>query len=67
MPMTNSQSSFGIEINQVIAERIKQENTEFANINTMVENNANDIEQMTAQVNVLNHMVEEINRLLTQE
>ena len=33
----------------------------------MVENNANDIEQMTAQVNVLNHMVEEINRLLTQE
>ena len=56
-----------VEINQVIAERIKQENTEFANINTMVENNANDIEQMTAQVNVLNHMVEEINRLLTQE
>ena len=56
-----------VEINQVIAERIKQENTEFANINTMVENNANDIEQMTAQVNALNHMVEEINRHFAQE
>jgi len=56
-----------VEINQVIAERIKQENREFANINMMVENNANDMEQMTAQVTALNHMVEEINRLLAQE
>lgn len=31
----------------------------------MVENNANDIEQMTAQIAALNQMAEEINRLLT--
>nr|MDE7019582.1 hypothetical protein [Lachnospiraceae bacterium] len=54
-----------VEINQTIADRIRQVNAEFANINTMVENNANDIEQMTEQIAALNQMVEEINRLLT--
>lgn len=54
-----------VEINHTIADRINQVNSEFANINTMVENNANDIEQMTAQIAALNQMAEEINRLLT--
>lgn len=56
-----------VEINKVIAESIKQENVEFTNINRMVENNANDVEQMTVQIGVLNHMVEEMNRLLFSE
>lgn len=56
-----------VEINKVIAESIKQENVEFTNINRMVENNANDVEQMTVQIGVLNHMVEEMNRLLSSE
>lgn len=56
-----------VEINKAIAESIKEENAEFANINRMVENNANDVEQMTVQIGVLNHMVEEMNRLLSQE
>ncbi len=56
-----------VEINKAIAESIKDENAEFTNINRMVENNANDVEQMTVQIGVLNHMVEEINCLLSQE
>lgn len=56
-----------VEINKAIAQSIKEENIEFGNINRMVENNANDIEQMTVQVGVLNNMVEEINRLLSGE
>ena len=56
-----------VEINKSIAESIKEENAEFTNINRMVENNANDVEQMTVQIGVLNHMVEEMNRLLSQE
>lgn len=56
-----------VEINRSIAERIKRENAEYANINIMVESNANDIEQMTEQVAVLNQMVEQINQLLSQQ
>lgn len=55
-----------VEINKAIAESIKEENVEFANINRMVENNANDVEQMTVQIGILNHMVEEINHMLSQ-
>ncbi len=56
-----------VEINRSIADSIKQENSEYANINIMVESNANDIEKMTEQVSVLNQMVEQINRLLSQQ
>lgn len=56
-----------VEINEDIAESIKQENAEFSNINNMVENNTKDVMQMTEQVNVLNQMVEQINRLLGHE
>lgn len=56
-----------VEINEDIAENIKQENAEFSNINNMVENTTKDIMQMTEQVNVLNQMVEQISRLLAHE
>lgn len=56
-----------VDINEDIAESIKQENAEFSNINNMVENNTKDVMQMTEQVSVLNQMVEEINRLLGHE
>lgn len=56
-----------VQINKEIADSIMQENKEFANINNMAEDNARDIEQITAQVNILNQMVNEINSLLSQE
>lgn len=55
-----------VEINEDIAEHIKQENLEFSNINGMVESNTRDIAQMIEQIAVLNQMVEQINRLLAQ-
>lgn len=56
-----------VEINENIADSIKQENAEFSNINDMVENNTRDITIMTEQVAVLNQMVEQINHLLSQQ
>ncbi len=56
-----------VEINEHIAECIKQENTEFCSINGMVENNTKDIVEMTEQVAVLNQMAEQINDLLAQK
>ena len=55
-----------VEINENIADSIKQENAEFSNINDMVENNTRDIAIITEQVAVLNQMVEQINYLLSQ-
>ena len=56
-----------VEINEVIAESIQQENAEFSGINDMVENNTKDIAQMTEQVAELNQMTEQIKSLLAQE
>lgn len=55
-----------IQINEDIAESIKQENAEFVNINGMVESNTADVVNMTEQVNILNQMVEKMNQLLSQ-
>lgn len=55
-----------VAINETIAESIKQENSEFVNINEMVETNTQDIAQMIEQIAVLNQMVEQINYLLAQ-
>lgn len=51
-------------INQDIAENIKNEIDQFDSINRMVESNVNDIAKMTAQVNSINQMVDEMNYLL---
>ena len=56
-----------VSINKEIAEHIKNENTQFSSINAMVENNVNDISEMTAQIHVINDMVDEMNKLLKQE
>lgn len=53
-----------VEINEHIADNIKQENIEFSNINDMVENNTRDLAQMTEQITVLNEMAEQINQML---
>lgn len=56
-----------VQINEDIAESIKRENTEFANMNSMVENNTQDVNSIVEQVSELNQMVEEINQLLLQK
>lgn len=56
-----------VEINEGIAESIRQENAEFNGINGMVEKNTNDIVQMTEQVAALSQMAEQISLLLAQE
>ena len=56
-----------VEINEHIAESIRQENAEFCNINEMVETNSKDIVEMNEQVAALNQMAEHINDLLAQK
>lgn len=56
-----------VSINQDIAESIRNENEQFASINAMAENNANDIAQVAAQASAINDMVDEIGRLLKRE
>lgn len=53
-----------VSINKEIAENIRNENTQFISIHDMVESNVNDISQITAQINVINEMADEINTLL---
>ncbi len=56
-----------VAINKDIADSIKNENQQFHAINGMVENNVNDMAEMTEQVAVLNKMVDEMNNLLRIE
>ncbi len=56
-----------VTINKEIAEDIGNENTQFQSINGMVESNVNDIAEMSAQINTINQMVDEINNLLKRE
>lgn len=56
-----------VSINKEIADDISSENTQFQSINGMVESNVNDIAEMSAQINTINQMVDEINNLLTRE
>ena len=56
-----------VSINKDIAESIRQENQQFISINEMVESNVNDITEMTAQVQSINDMVDEMNNLLKRE
>lgn len=54
-------------INKEIAENIKNENSQFQSINAMVESNVNDISEITTQINIINNMAEQINKLLTRD
>lgn len=56
-----------VSINKEIAQSIKNENAQFNSINEMVENNVNDISEMTAQIHSINEMVDSMNRLLKME
>ncbi len=56
-----------VSINQDIAESIKNENEQFASINAMAESNANDTAEVAAQAGAINHMVDEMSRLLKRE
>lgn len=56
-----------VSINEDIAENIKSENEQFASINAMAENNANDTEEVAMQANDINGMVEEMSKLLNFE
>lgn len=56
-----------VSINKEIAENIRNENTQFQSINNMVESNVRDISEISAQINAINEMADEMNRLLMVE
>ena len=56
-----------VSINQEIAQSIRNENAQFASINSMAESNANDTTQVATQASVINDMVEEMSKLLKRE
>lgn len=56
-----------VSINQEIAQSIRNENTQFASINSMAESNANDTIQVATQASAINDMVEEMSKLLKRE
>lgn len=56
-----------VSINQDIAQSIRNENEQFASINLMAENNANDTAQVAAQAGAINEMVDEMSKLLKHE
>lgn len=56
-----------VEINEDIAERIHSENEEFSNIASMVQSNSQEIVALSEQVDTINSMVEELEKLLVQE
>lgn len=56
-----------VQINQSIAEQVKEENGQFASINAMAESNARDTAQVTEQADRIKQMVEEMGRLLRGE
>lgn len=56
-----------VSINQDIAQSIRNENEQFASINSMAENNANDTAQVAVQAGAINEMVDEMSKLLKHE
>lgn len=56
-----------VEINEDIAGRIHSENEEFTNIASMVQNNRKEIMELSTQVETINSMVEELEKLLVAE
>ncbi len=53
-----------VDINQNIAESIRDENEQFISIRAMAESNAKNTEEVAVQAKTINEMVDEINRLL---
>ncbi|MBQ4523011.1 MAG: hypothetical protein IJA10_08695 [Lachnospiraceae bacterium] len=53
-----------VVINEDIAERIHQENEEFANIASMVQSNTDEIMVLSDQVDNINHMIKELEELM---
>lgn len=53
-----------VDINQNIAESIRDENEQFVSIRTMAESNAKNTEEVASQARTINEMVDEISRLL---
>ncbi len=53
-----------VDINQNIAESIRDENEQFVSIRAMAENNAKNTEEVAVQAKTINEMVDEISRLL---
>ena len=53
-----------VSINQDIAQSIRNENAQFASINSMAESNANDTAQVATQASAINDMVDEMSKLL---
>lgn len=56
-----------VQINQDIAESIRNENEQFCSISSMVESNAGDTLEVTEQANAINDMVEQMSQLLKNE
>ena len=54
-------------INRDIAQSIRNENEQFATINTMAESNANDTTQVAAQAGMIHDMVDEMSSLLKRD
>jgi methyl-accepting chemotaxis protein len=55
-----------VDINQNIAESIREENQQFISIRSMAESNAKNTEEVAAQAKTINEMVDEISRLLNE-
>jgi len=53
-------------MNEDIAQSIESENTEFGNIAEMVQSNAQDIVALSNQVDNINHMITELEKLLEE-
>lgn len=53
-----------VEINEELAERINQENEEFSNIASMVQNNAEEIVVLTEQIDRIDSMITELEKLI---
>ena len=53
-----------VEINEDIAKSIAKENSEFSNIAGMVQNNAEDIVALSNQVDSINDMITELEKIL---
>ena len=53
-----------VDINQDIAESIRDENQQFVSIRAMAENNAKNTEEVANQAKTINDMVDEISKLL---
>lgn len=55
-----------VAVNEDIAERIHQENTDFSNITSMVQGNTAEIMNLSEQVDHINNMIKDLEENLIQ-